>query len=98
MTRQTLTSVTGVLLTSLVLVGGVSAAVKVDFPATLKAQHANVVQDNFLGISWELASFDTLCESTLSLFRASIRGRTTYPQCPMSNVQRLNINTSRFVS
>lgn len=63
MTRQNLAYCTGVVLTTLALAGCASAAVEVNFPFTPKAQHANVVQDNFLGISWELASFDTLCES-----------------------------------
>lgn len=63
MTGQNLAYFTGVVLTSLALTGCASATVEVSFPVTPQAQHANVVQDNFLGISWELASFDTLCES-----------------------------------
>lgn len=77
MKRQSLAHITGVVLASLALVGGASAAVEVDFPVTPKAQHANVVQDNYLGISWELASFDTLCESLEQASHSSIRGQTT---------------------
>lgn len=57
------TAITGTL--ALALAGLTRAAVEVDFPATLDERHANVVQDNYLGISWELSAFDTLCESSV---------------------------------
>ena len=37
-------------------------AVDVTFPEKPAAGHAMMVQDNFLGISFELSSFDTLCK------------------------------------
>lgn len=39
------------------------STVTVSVSSSLPTGHANIVQDNFLGISWELSSFDTLCES-----------------------------------
>lgn len=42
--------------------------INITFPARPpNASLYNVVQDNFLGISWELSSFDTLCTSNLCL-------------------------------
>ncbi|EIM92835.1 uncharacterized protein STEHIDRAFT_136561 [Stereum hirsutum FP-91666 SS1] len=86
MKRQNLAHITGVVLTSLALVGGASAAVEVDFPVTPKAQHANVVQDNYLGISWELASFDTLWGKNASQlppamqnYLSNLRARISHP-------------------
>lgn len=43
------------------------STVTVSASSSLPTGHANVVQDNFLGISWELSSFDTLCESSPSI-------------------------------
>lgn len=43
------------------------STVTVSVSSSLPTGHANVVQDNFLGISWELSSFDTLCESHSSI-------------------------------
>lgn len=39
--------------------------INVTFPLSPpKSSLLNVVQDNFLGVSWELSSFDTLCRSS----------------------------------
>ncbi|EIM89642.1 uncharacterized protein STEHIDRAFT_166010 [Stereum hirsutum FP-91666 SS1] len=42
------------------------STVTVSVSSSLPTGHANVVQDNFLGISWELSSFDTLWGKTNS--------------------------------
>lgn len=61
-------SITGALVASLALFGAAHAAVDVDltyFPTNPAGSIANVVLDNYMGISWELSSFNTLCESHL---------------------------------
>ena len=51
------------LFASLVLGQTASSNLNVSFPNQLSnAALGNVVQDNFLGISFELSSFDTLCQ------------------------------------
>lgn len=58
-------SITGALVASLALAGAARAAVDVDltyFPTNPAGSIANVVLDNYMGISFELSSFNTLCE------------------------------------
>lgn len=59
-------TLTGALVASLALAGAVSAVIEVDFPETPQGKYANVVLDNYMGTSWELSSFNTLCR--LSFF------------------------------
>lgn len=60
-------SITGALVASLALAGAARAAVDVTvdltyFPTNPAGSIANVVLDNYMGISFELSSFNTLCE------------------------------------
>lgn len=60
-------TLTGALVASLALAGFSSAAIEVRFPETPQGTYANVVLDNYMGTSWELSSFNTLCELSLTL-------------------------------
>lgn len=69
---------------------------------------ANVVQDNFIGVSWELSSFDTLCEQHLALTRRDMladlvhEGGNTVDTIPsamlnyMSNIRQRITNSMRI--
>lgn len=55
-------TIMGALVASLTFAGVVSATIEVKFPETPQGTYANVVLDNYMGTSWELSSFNTLCE------------------------------------
>lgn len=61
-------SFSNIILLLLALVCVDAATIIVEFPEKAPSSAlTNVVDDNFLGISFELSSFDTLCELTLCI-------------------------------
>lgn len=53
-------------------------AIDVNFPAP--PSNPNIIKDNYLGISWEISSFDTLCEYKIAAYKTAnkiCRGKNT---------------------
>jgi hypothetical protein len=83
---------------SFVLLGNVphaSAAPKtttIDFPSQPPATaRSNVVYDNFLGISWELSSFDTLWGSNTSTIPSAMQNYLSNIRARMQNDLRIRV-------
>jgi len=49
------------ILSSFFILARAEPPINITFPSQPPEAQYNVINDNFIGISWELSSFDTLC-------------------------------------
>ncbi|THH08056.1 hypothetical protein EW146_g9112 [Bondarzewia mesenterica] len=69
----------------------VQAATQITFPELPPTGHAQVVQDNFLGISFELSSFDTLWGKTNTTLPSAIQNYLSNIRSRISHNLRIRI-------
>jgi len=87
-------SITGALVASLALFGAAHAAVDVDltyFPTNPAGSIANVVLDNYMGISWELSSFNTLWGNNTSGTPKAMQNYLSNIAARISNPLRMRV-------